>query len=214
LGFDCNMSYGEAAGANQPRIGKADDVRRFGEWLQSEKWFAMIDRGWAPRPAVVDRRRGGVAVKPREASVLKTVPEAEQQRWRRLRSQGASISAIARHVGRSNSVVDTVVCDIVPSAARSAEDLGLVPLPHFPKGKTEVDEPVATWRSRAQSGEATHVICRSFPDVSETAINNAVCDIRWEQLKTKRAQNEVRLERMKSAVQGHGRWRDVAGDET
>lgn len=215
LGYPCWTCHGEDAGVNLPSITQHEEVRRFGEWVQSEKWEAVRD-GHEPRPVVIDRKAGGIAVRPRERKVLKTIPIADQERWRVWRSRGASIVAIARHVGRSNNVVWSVVRDIVPARTASAESLGLRPRPSYPRAATLAT--VDRWREAALAGKSSRQIAKEENARAELVVA-AVADIRWDQAIAKRRTEEARLARMMSEPEGDGRWtnwsppKPVAGEK-
>lgn len=211
LNYPCRTSWGEAAGVNMPVISYDEEVQRFGEWLQSDKWIALKERGesigWEPRSAVVDRRNGGLPVFARERVVLKTVPAEEQEQWRALRTQGASIGAIAQHFGRANTVVWSATGDIVPTRQRSAEDLNLKPKAHYPRNADMAA--VERWRSAVLAGESIITISKR-ENIPEATINKATCDIRWDQLLAKRETQKNKLARMKVESQGDGRWKSEA----
>ena len=208
LKYPCDVSWAEAAQVNVPAICISEEVQRFGEWLQSDKWIALKERGesigWEPRSAVVDRKNGGLPVFARDRVVLKTVPVEEQEQWRTLRAQGASIGAIAQHFGRANTVVWSATGDIVPTRQRSAEDLNLKPKPHYPRNADM--EAVERWRAAALSGESITTISKR-ENVPQATINKATCDIRWDQLLAKRELQKNKLARMKEESQGDGRWK-------
>lgn len=208
LGYPCRMCWHEAAKVNQPAINFAEATRRFGEWLKSDKWLALLDKGesigWTPRSAVINRKGGGVPVVARERKILQSVPLHEQERWRELRAMGASIGAIAQHVGRSNTVISDVVCDIIPVTPRTAEDLNLKPKAHYPRN-TDM-EAVERWRTAALAGESGITISKR-ESVPEATINKATCDIRWDQLLAKRELQKNKLARMKEESQGDGLWK-------
>lgn len=97
-------------------------IARLGEWLVSIKWQSLLASGFVPK---VGRRSAGGTAKFWVGGRSGITLEAQKE-WRRLRAEGASIGAIATYYGRSNSVVHTVVRDIVPAMSRTAEELGLV----------------------------------------------------------------------------------------
>lgn len=211
LGYPCRMCWAEQAQVNMPTINFAEAVKRFGEWLKSDKWLALLERGesvgWTPRSAVVNRKGGGVPLIVRERKILQSVPLHEQDRWRELRTMGASIGAIAQHVGRSNTVVMDAVGDIIPATPRAAEDLNLKPLVHYPKNvSTDI---VERWRAAALAGDSGITISKR-ENVPEATINKATCDIRWDQLLAKREAQKNKLTRMKAESQGDGRWKGEA----
>lgn len=205
LGYPCYMSYGVAAEANQPRISQTEATARFGEWLQSEKWLALKEGGFAQRSMVVDRKRRGVPARARQRHVLKSVDLTEQERWREWRRQGASILAISRHVGRSNNVVYAATGDIVPTTTKTAEELGLKPLPRLPKEKRFSALVVAEWRERGMAGESSRTIAAEA-GIRQGIVDDALADIRWDQLMAKRELHQAKLVRMKQEAQGNGRW--------
>ena len=202
LGYQCINSWANRASVNQPTLAHFAEVRRFGEWTQSEKWAAIKDQ-IAGKPMVVDRKAGGIQVRARPRKVLKTVPLEEQERWRAWRTLGASHLAIARHVGRSANVVWDAVRDIVPEAPATAEQLGLEPRPRYPKRATS--KTIERWRSAAETGESSASIGKR-ENVAAAVITDAVIDIRWKQQLAKRVQEEKRLARMMTAPEGLGRW--------
>lgn len=205
LGFPCFMKWHATAGVNQPQIHRSEDTSRFGEWLQSEKWIALKESGHGHRSMVVNRKMRGAPVVPRDRVVLKSVDSDEQEKWRAWRMQGASILAIARHVGRSNNVVYMAVRDIVPTTTKTAEDLGLKPLARIPKRSLFSSEVVEEWRRRATEGESSKEIAESF-NIREGIVSDATADIRWDQLMSKMALHKQKLSLMKSEPQGQGRW--------
>jgi hypothetical protein len=208
-GFACHMVWAEQADVNQPQISRTESVQQFGEWVRSEKWLALVEHGWEPKP--IANRKTGAPIQPREARVLKTIPEVEQERWREWRRRGASILAIARHVGRANTVVYDVVCDIQPNTTSSAEDMGLNPQPRRPRGID--DATYERWREAARAGEPSRTIA-DREGVRQGVIDDATSDIRWDQLIAKRELHKEKLERMKTSPQGQGRWNGtVAGTD-
>jgi len=205
LGYPCYMVYAEAAGVNQPQIGDRQHAQRFGEWLQSEKWRALIERGFEPKPAVLDRKAKGRPVKPQEAIVHKTIRVSEQEQWREWRRQGASYVAIALHTGRSNSVVRAACCDIVPDKTATPEELGLKPRPRYPRAIAR--EEVEKWRAAAREGESARQIAKRC-GVKDQVVQHAVADIRWDLRMEKKRLGRERMNEMMAQPQGHAPWSD------
>lgn len=196
LGFPCYVHHAKAAGVNQLRMGRSEDVARLGEWLQSEKWAAIREE-FEGKPRVVDRKRAVAAVA-REAVVHKTIDLGEQAKWREWRALGASIVAIARHVGRANSVVHAAVCDIIPERTRTAEELGLKPAPRYPRNPSR--DVVEQWRAAALRGMTDVEIAKQW-SVPPGKVSDAVADIRWDQRAEERARVQVEREKILSVLQ-------------
>jgi len=184
-GFPVIKSFHQAATVWYVRLHRQADVQRLGEWLESYKWIAFLDSGATPAVAVVDRKAGGRRVTARPAVVHKTIAVAEQDEWRELRRLGASIGAIARNFGRSNSVVGSAVCDIVPDRHATALFLGLKPRPRIPRRvpRSEVDE----WRARVAAGESADAIAL-FYKRRAGQVAEATRDVAWDLEEQKRKQ--------------------------
>lgn len=196
LGYPAFQDTAEAAGVDVVCITRAEDVARFGEWLQSEKWAAIRDE-FEGKPKVVDRKRS-LAVVAREAVVHKTISLSEQAMWREWRRNGASIIAIARHVCRANSVVHAAVCDIIPERTRTAEELGLKPAPRYPRNPSR--DVVEQWRAAALRGMTDVEIAKQW-SVPPGKVSDAVADIRWDQRAEERARVQVEREKILSVLQ-------------
>ena len=115
--FAVTRYFSKGAGVWYVRLSRRDQVQRLGEWLQSYKWQALLDSGFKPRL--------GRNVDPKPAIYWPNVNRDLQDKWRELRTQGASIRAIALHYGKSTYVIHQVVRDIVPVKTSTAEELGL-----------------------------------------------------------------------------------------
>lgn len=165
-----------ADGMSYIRVFRFEEVRRLGEWLESYKWQALLDDGFDPDRPRVDRKTGQ-PVAAREPVFCKTIPMEEQQRWRELRRAGASLPAIGRHFGRSNSVVGNVVADIVPTRVATAEELGLKPRPRIPR-KVPPEE-VERWREEVAAGASAASVARKYNRRS-AQVNEATCDVAWD----------------------------------
>lgn len=158
-GFTARHYFGRASGVGYVTVNRQDQVRRLGEWLESFKWKALVESGYGSSRGRLNRKTGE-PMAPREAEFWPNIDQAEQERWREWRELGASIVAIARHVGRSNSVIQHAVQDIVPSRATSPHDLGLRPQPRYPRKvpRDEVDE----WRKAVCAGESARKVAARF----------------------------------------------------
>lgn len=196
MGYPAFQDTAEVAGVDVVAITRAEDVARFGEWLQSEKWAAIREE-FEGKPRVVDRKRAVAAVA-REAVVHKTIGLGEQAKWREWRTLGASIVAIARHVGRANSVVHAAVCDIIPERTRTAEELGLKPAPRYPRNPSR--DVVEQWRAAAMRGMTDVEIAKQW-SVPPGKVSDAVADIRWDQRAEERARVQVEREKILSVLQ-------------
>lgn len=202
-GFPAYLGVGVASGVNQSRVSVRHEVQRLGEWLGSEKWSALVDRGFEPTTLVVDRRGGGVPVASRKAVRHKTIPVAEQEEWRRYRTLGASYSTIGLHFGRSNNVVMQATCDIVPVKPATAEELGLRPQPRIPRKVPSVE--VEQWREAARQGDSARKIAKRFSRRA-SQVQDAVADIRFDMNIEKRRQAQENLAAMMTAPQGEAPW--------
>jgi hypothetical protein len=169
-GFEPALSYGEQAGVWSVRVNRQVDVQRLGEWLGSCKWKALLESGYEPHAG---RRAAGVS----EAKILKTVPMADQERWRALRQAGASVVAIARDTGRANNVVHDVIRDIVPTKNASAQELGLTVRPRFPMERRVPRAEVEQWRKEVEAGESARQVAIKYGRPWWT-VTEATCDLK------------------------------------
>lgn len=175
-GFRAKRWKSDSAGVWYVRLYEADQVRALGEWLESFKWKALVETGYdAERPRL--NRKTGEPMQAREAEYWDGIPREDQYHWRELRQLGASIVAIARHYGRSNSVVQKVVADIVPSRTASARDLGLRPQPRLPRHVDEAE--VQQWRGAVAAGESAASVAERFGR-KRHAVVEATSDVAWD----------------------------------
>lgn len=175
-GLQARRWKSESAGVWYVRLYDADQVRALGEWLESFKWKALVESGYeAERPRI--NRKTGKPIEAREAEYWDGIPHEDQEHWRELRQLGASIVAIARHYGRSNSVVQQVVADIVPERTASAHDLGLRPQPRWPR-RIPAEE-VEQWRQAVAAGESAASVAKRFGR-KRHAVVEATSDVAWD----------------------------------
>lgn len=175
-GFSAKRWKSDSAGVWFVRLYEAHQVRALGEWLESFKWKTLVESGYnVDRPRLV--RKTGQPMQAREAEYWDGISREDQDSWRELRELGASIVAIARHYGRSNSVVQKVVADIVPDRTASARDLGLKPKPRIPR-KIPSDE-VEQWRAAVAGGESAASVAERF-NRKRHAVVEATRDVVWD----------------------------------
>lgn len=175
-GYIAKLYKAKAAGVWFVAVDVQDQVRALGEWLESFKWKALVESGYdAERPRL--NRKTGEPMQAREAEYWDGIPREHQDHWRELRQLGASIVAIARHYGRSNSVVQKVVADIVPTRTASARDLGLRPKPRMPRHVDEAE--VQQWRGAVAAGESAAAVAERFGR-KRHAVVEATTDVVWD----------------------------------
>lgn len=156
-------------------VGKRDEVRRLGEWLDSAKWQAYVSSPDALPLSALGPARPGPRPVVHAASFWPHIAREEQERWRELRRVGLPLREIARGVNRSTNTVHRVVRDIVPERADvTAEEMGLRLRPTYPKNVSVAD--VQAWRDAYASGASIKDLMTRF-SAAESVVWYAICDL-------------------------------------